>query len=260
MSTSNTNNPSNEENSLYSWAGKNRLEDSFTMEEQALLLSNAIRLATTNRAASIYLLRNRLNIEPSHAVELLQQMQRLGIIGPEDKDGTHRVLGISPLQRHSNLFPETKAMPLIHLACPKCKLHNDYSISSYSGNSLRCHNCKTDFFAWTVLIRAKKSKGNRSNNSRDFSVRVVDYQNQEHLIEFTNHNYDDFDLRTKDRAAFIYLNNELKAVHNFTINKYWNIYRNQYKGISRSLSTILGIIYTILIASMALAAFIAFIH
>ena len=69
-------------------------------------------------------------------------------------------------------------------------------------------------------IRAKNSHYTRSKAARYFSVRIIELSGAEAQIEFENANAQDFELRSKDMAAFIYLNGNLRIVQNFTINKY----------------------------------------
>lgn len=110
------------------------------------------------------------------------------------------------------------------LVCPNCKSQNQYEfVNSVSRQNLQCPSCKTNFQTWIVNIRAKRSRGYRSNNKRQFSVRVIDFSGQEHLIEFINAGYGDFELRSKDQAAISYVNGQLKMIQNLTIHQYMEV-------------------------------------
>lgn len=107
---------------------------------------------------------------------------------------------------------------------------------------LVCKQCGTEFRSEAVEIRAKRSRGNRSENRREFSIRAIVQERQlveldveldigpiavtepsERLIEFTNSAYEDIELRSKDSVIFSYVGHDVRLIQNLTINKHWSI-------------------------------------
>ena len=110
------------------------------------------------------------------------------------------------------------------LICPKCKTENSYPIvAALPSYNLVCPSCNAAFLSRIVKIRAKRSRGNRSANRRDSSVRVYAFDGREDLIEFVNAGYHDFELRASDIAIFTYLGSHLKIIQNTTINRYFEV-------------------------------------
>lgn len=70
-----------------------------------------------------------------------------------------------------------------------------------------------------MKIRAKRARGNRKSGTRRFSVRVIDISGAEDLIEFNNDRYEDFELRSKDEAAFSCVGKRLTLIENLTIGR-----------------------------------------
>lgn len=118
----------------------------------------------------------------------------------------------------SNEIEDTK----INLVCPKCNKQNIQSVSSVQElYNFTCPNCKTEFQSHIVKIRSKRSRGNKKEGKRYYSIRVEYFSGREHLIEFANrYSAAEIELRAKDLAAFSYLFNSLKIVQNLTINQY----------------------------------------
>lgn len=117
--------------------------------------------------------------------------------------------------------PQVQALRLV---CPKCEAQESYRLDlSNLAHRPNCSNCNRDFVTRVVQIRAKRSRGNKKEGKRRFSIRVVDASGAEDLIEFVNADYHDFELRSKDLAVFSYHGNELKLVQNLTIGRYWKV-------------------------------------
>jgi hypothetical protein len=116
------------------------------------------------------------------------------------------------------------AVPLI---CPNCKVQSAYEADP-GWNQLTCPSCKKRFKTLIGMVRAKRSRGNRKNQSREFDVRVRTGEYQEELIQFTAAGYEDFELRSSDAAAFSYYKDTLYIVHNFKIGRYMVVRQPNY--------------------------------
>lgn len=116
----------------------------------------------------------------------------------------------------------------IKLVCTNCEKQHSYNIPTHELATqayipLFCPECNTNFETHIVTIRAKKSRGNKKNQNRTFDIRIINMDESEGLISFTNNSYDDFELRSKDQVAFSYEKDKLKIVQNFTISRYWTV-------------------------------------
>src|SRR6266704_1343175 len=107
----------------------------------------------------------------------------------------------------------------INLVCPKCAKQNVRDIAaSESYHRMSCPTCNTSFSTWIVRVRAKNSRQDKRANSRNYSVRIVEFGGRESLIEFHQSGISDFELRSGDLASFSYLDNVLVIVQNLTVN------------------------------------------
>ena len=112
------------------------------------------------------------------------------------------------------------------IVCPHCSSQRPYQeVILQPRSTLTCKQCSKTFVAHLVTIRAKKSRGDKKTNTRQFSVRTIESNGAEEYIEFLNGSYEDFELRAKDKVVFIYINDVLKLVQNFTIHQYLTIYK-----------------------------------
>ena len=117
-------------------------------------------------------------------------------------------------------------MSTFRIVCPKCRVSSTVTLASSSINHLlTCPSCRKDFQTRLVTIRAKNSRGDKKGGSRSFSVRVVNDLGGQEVINFENGNYNDIELRSGDKAAFSYFQNELKVVQNLNVSQYLNIVR-----------------------------------
>lgn len=108
----------------------------------------------------------------------------------------------------------------IRLVCPKCWKQGVYALDlSEHHDNIKCLYCRSIFASRIVQIRAKTSRGSKKDNTRSFSIRVHLLTGGEDLIEFVNLGYDDFELRSKDRAAFNYFKGNLTIVQNLNVNR-----------------------------------------
>lgn len=112
----------------------------------------------------------------------------------------------------------------VNIACPRCLKQNLYPVvPSQFSHSLQCSSCRSPFTCRIVQIRSKNSRGNKKNNTREFTVRVYNPGGSEDMIQFQNLGYQDFELRSGDKVIFSYYNGKLKIVQNMTIATYFQV-------------------------------------
>jgi hypothetical protein len=97
------------------------------------------------------------------------------------------------------------------------------TIPSHGVGQLTCPACATVFDTAVVRIRSKRSTGQKKLNARSFSVRVESLNGQERLIDFVRPSSGDFELRSKDLAAFTSVNGRLSIVQNLSVGQYMNL-------------------------------------
>jgi hypothetical protein len=113
-----------------------------------------------------------------------------------------------------------EAAQRVRLVCPKCKSQQLFPVDlSKAESSLVCGQCGTSFTSRLLIIRAKRSS--KTGERRKFSVRVERFTGGEELIEFVNASTEDFELRSRDIAAFSYQNGALRIVQNMKIGQVW---------------------------------------
>ncbi len=123
---------------------------------------------------------------------------------------------------------ETNAQATVQMkvVCPypKCEAQNVQDISILqSDHLLTCPTCGRSYDAQVVKIRAKRARGNRRENRRDFTIRVIEFSGRERVIEFARKGYDDFELRSGDVALFAYIEGNIKIVQNMTTRQYMSV-------------------------------------
>jgi hypothetical protein len=74
-----------------------------------------------------------------------------------------------------------------------------------------------------VRVRSKRSTGQKKLNTRSFSVRTESLDGHEQLIEFVRPSSGDFELRSKDLAAFTSVNGRLTVVQNLSVGQYMTL-------------------------------------
>lgn len=109
----------------------------------------------------------------------------------------------------------------ITIICPNCDDHAPYPATSKRSN-FTCLKCGQKFSCVTAKMRAKRSRGNQSSETREFSLRVY-VGNEERLIEFTNFSLPDFELRSGDEVIISYIGRRVALIHNLTINRWYKI-------------------------------------
>jgi hypothetical protein len=111
----------------------------------------------------------------------------------------------------------------VSLVCPSCSRESLHEIPAHGVADLTCPLCHKGFATRVVTIRAKRSAGNKKLNTRSFSVRTEDLNGREDLIEFQRPSTEDFELRSRDLAAFSFLGGRLHVVQNLTVGRYMRI-------------------------------------
>lgn len=112
----------------------------------------------------------------------------------------------------------------IRIVCPKCETQTEQPYEGV-GRDYRftCPKCGKDFASRVMTVRAKRSRSNKKDNKRTFSIRVSDASGQEEMIEFVNAGTQDFELRSRDVAVFTYIGNELKIVQNANVGQFMKV-------------------------------------
>jgi len=107
----------------------------------------------------------------------------------------------------------------VDLVCPGCATPALQHVGANGAAALKCGRCGRDFATRVVQVRSKSSRGSRKTNTRDFNVRAHDLAGRDELFEFTSPNNLDFELRSRDLAAFTYLDGRLALVQNLTLGR-----------------------------------------
>jgi hypothetical protein len=128
---------------------------------------------------------------------------------------------VTAADRVSNqLVPPSESVRLI---CPHCDKQVLYEIPSHGMAAITCASCARPFDTRVVRIRAKRSTGQKSANTRTFSVRADTLDGEESLIEFMRPSNEDFELRSRDLAAFSYIQGRLAVVQNLSVGHYMKL-------------------------------------
>lgn len=204
------------------------------------IFGDAARFVVKTQKASVKIIQNQFKITRDHAETIINELERLGIIGPKNSRGDHKVYAPSADEDEAK---NKEGHISTQLICPKCIKESSYYIEGNS-KEVKCPYCKTYFKFWIVRVRAKRSQGNRSKNKRFYFLRVIDFSNLEHLIEFESLGYEDFELRARDLISLNYLNGNLCLVQNFTINQFMVIKKpKNNKGAILALAIICAIFF-----------------
>jgi hypothetical protein len=107
----------------------------------------------------------------------------------------------------------------VNLICPRCRTANLQTVGADGAALLKCGHCGGDFATRVIQVRAKSSRGSRKTDTRDFTVRALDLAGRDQLFEFTARDNADFELRSRDLAAFTYQNGRLALVQNLTLGR-----------------------------------------
>jgi hypothetical protein len=113
----------------------------------------------------------------------------------------------------------------VRLVCPHCEHQALFTIASDGVDRLVCSQCAQAFDTSVVRIRAKRSAGQKKLGTRSFSVRFEDLEGREGFIEFVAPTIEDFELRSKDLAAFSSIQGVLTVVQNLSVGRYLRLPR-----------------------------------
>lgn len=111
----------------------------------------------------------------------------------------------------------------VNVICPKCENEEQHEYFGGRKKIVTCSNCSTAFIFLVARIRAKRSRGNKRNNTREFDIRIILNGGSEEFIQFTNSRYEDIELRSKDLVVFSYLGDKLRVIQNVSILRYTKI-------------------------------------
>jgi hypothetical protein len=111
----------------------------------------------------------------------------------------------------------------VHLVCPQCEQQALQTVPSHGVGQITCPACATVFDTAVVRVRSKRSTGQKKLNTRSFSVRTESLDGHERLIEFVRPSSRDFELRSKDLAAFTSVNGRLTVVQNLSVGEYMTL-------------------------------------
>lgn len=113
----------------------------------------------------------------------------------------------------------------VKLVCPVCEDESLFTIPSHGVGQLTCPACANLFDTTIVRVRSKRSAGQKQADTRSFSVRVEDLDGREDFIEFVRPLNEDFELRSKDLAAFSSVQGRLTIVQNLSVGRYMKLVR-----------------------------------
>ncbi|HYW12658.1 MAG TPA: zinc ribbon domain-containing protein [Longimicrobium sp.] len=115
----------------------------------------------------------------------------------------------------------------VKLVCPHCEDEALYMIPSHGVGELTCAACANAFETSVVRIRSKRSAGNKQMGTRSFTVRVEDLNGRDDLVEFVRPSNEDFELRSKDLAAFSSIHGRLTIVQNLSVGRHMKLVRSR---------------------------------
>lgn len=111
----------------------------------------------------------------------------------------------------------------VQLVCPHCEHQSLFDVASHGVAQLTCSVCTKAFNTQVVRIRSKRSAGQKKHNTRSFTVRVESLAGREDLIEFVRPSNEDFELRSRDLAAFSSVQGKLTVVQNLSVGQYMKL-------------------------------------
>jgi hypothetical protein len=111
----------------------------------------------------------------------------------------------------------------VKLVCPHCEQQSLHAIPSHGVGQLTCPDCSNVFDTRVVRIRSKRSASQKAYGTRSFTVRVESLDGRDDLIEFVRPENEDFELRSKDLAAFTSVRERLAVVQNLSVGRYMDL-------------------------------------
>lgn len=110
----------------------------------------------------------------------------------------------------------------INIVCPHCENQATYEFEGTGTRSLVCSSCEKPFEATFAEARSKRSRGNKSTNSRSYKIRAT-CAGVDEFFEFESNTYDDAELKSKDLFVLSAINGRVLMLQNLTIRKYWKV-------------------------------------
>ena len=109
----------------------------------------------------------------------------------------------------------------VKLTCPNCSNVSQLKLSPPRSRYIfECDECEGEFECEVYHVRAKRSRGDRKRNRRDFDIGVIDLGDREHFVEFEVIGWDDIEMRQGDLIVLYYQGDRLAVVDNVTIGVY----------------------------------------
>lgn len=116
----------------------------------------------------------------------------------------------------NQVVPRSESVQLI---CPHCDRQSLYTMPSHGVGQLTCAECANVFDTSVVRVRSKRSTSQKKLGKRSFFVRVETLEGRDDLVEFIRPSNEDFELRSKDLAAFSSIEGRLIVVQNLTVGR-----------------------------------------
>ena len=123
-----------------------------------------------------------------------------------------------------HLVPSSES---VKLSCPHCEQAALYEIPSHRVGELTCSGCARSFDPRVVRVRSKRSAGNKQMGTRSFTVRIEDLNGRDDLVEFVRDANEDFELRSRDLAAFSSIDGRLVIVQNLSVDRHMKLVRSR---------------------------------
>ncbi|MEJ7847932.1 MAG: hypothetical protein WKF92_07600 [Pyrinomonadaceae bacterium] len=116
---------------------------------------------------------------------------------------------------------QIKKVPIVHFVCPNCKSSSlGCSDISFDKQQITCSDCTRQFSALVVKVRSRNSRHITKDDVRFLSIRVLDADGNEDLIEFDNPSKENFEFRAGDVVGFTYdSNGRLAILNNYTVDR-----------------------------------------
>jgi hypothetical protein len=108
----------------------------------------------------------------------------------------------------------------VKVVCPQCEEQEIHTFLGPYKEPAVCSSCNSEFDFILANTRAKKSRGNKKEGSREFDIRIILDDKSEEFYQFTNSSYDDIELRSKDRVVLVFVDGNIRVVQNIEIGSY----------------------------------------
>lgn len=128
----------------------------------------------------------------------------------------------------------------VHLVCPHCEQQALHTIPSHGVAQPTGPACAKPFNTKVVRVRSKRSTGQKKLNTRSFSVRVESLDGREDLVEFVRPTNEDFELRSRDLAAFSSIQGRLSIVQNLSVGNHMKLTAPGCAGVALLWLCVLG--------------------